>query len=44
MNYRKILADKLFDGYNYHEGKVLVIDGMGIVEEIIPIEDAGTDI
>jgi aminodeoxyfutalosine deaminase len=44
MNYRKILADKLFDGYNYQEGKVLVIDGMGIVEEIIPVEDAGTDI
>ena len=38
------MADKLFDGYNYQEGKVLVIDAMGIVEEMLPLEDAGTDI
>jgi cytosine/adenosine deaminase-related metal-dependent hydrolase len=44
MNYRKIKADKLFDGYQYLEGKVLVLDDRGIVEEIVPLEQAGEDI
>jgi aminodeoxyfutalosine deaminase len=44
MNYRKIKADKIFDGYSFQEDKVLVIGERGKVEDIVPLEQAGEDI
>src|SRR6476469_1713764 len=44
MNYRKIKADKLFDGYGFQNDKILVIDEKGKIKEIVPLEEAGEDI
>jgi aminodeoxyfutalosine deaminase len=44
MNYRKIKADKLFDGYSFQIDKVLVIDEKGKIKDIVPLEQAGDDI
>jgi len=44
MNYRKIKADKLFDGYGFQNDKILVIDEKGKVKDIVPLEQAGDDI
>jgi aminodeoxyfutalosine deaminase len=44
MNYRKIKADKLFDGYSFQIDKVLVIDEKGKIKDIVPQEQAGDDI
>ncbi|MCH5600188.1 hypothetical protein [Niabella ginsengisoli] len=43
MAYIKLQADQIFDGYLFHENKVLVLQSDGTVEEIIAIEDAGGD-
>jgi len=37
MNYRKIKADKLFDGYGFQNDKILVIDEKGKVKDIVPL-------
>lgn len=44
MSYRKITADKIFDGYRFLENHVLVLSKDGIVEELVKTEDAGEDI
>lgn len=44
MGYRKFKADKLFDGYKFQEGKVLVTDESGRIEAIVTIEEAGEDV
>jgi cytosine/adenosine deaminase-related metal-dependent hydrolase len=44
MHYRKIKADKLFDGYRYRDEEVLVIDEAGRVEALLPPDQAGDDI
>ncbi|HJW17157.1 MAG TPA: amidohydrolase family protein [Flavisolibacter sp.] len=44
MNYRKIKADKIFDGHSFQADKVLVIGDRGMVEAIVPLEQAGEGI
>ena len=45
MGYRKFRADRLFDGYRFHEaGQVLVMGGDGQVEGIVDESDAGDDV
>jgi len=45
MNYRKIQADRIFDGYRFLEqSRVLITDEYGKVEAIVPVEDAGEDV
>lgn len=44
MSYRKLKADKIFDGYRLVENQVLVTTQCGIVEEIIAEENAGDDV
>ena len=41
MGFRKIKAGKIFDGQRYLPGHVLVINDNGIIEDLIPFEDAG---
>ena len=45
MQYRKFKADRLFDGYTFREtDAILITDETGIVQDIVPIADAGDDI
>jgi len=44
MNYRKFKADRLFDGYQFHDGKVLITDEEGNFESIVSEENAGEGI
>ncbi|MEO7923654.1 MAG: amidohydrolase family protein [Chitinophagaceae bacterium] len=45
MAYRKFKADNLFDGYEFLPAdKVLITDEEGIVEGIVPVQEAGGDI
>src|SRR6186997_1322029 len=45
MGLRKFKATKLFDGYRFlGDDKVLVTDEEGIIEDIIPVDDAGDDV
>jgi aminodeoxyfutalosine deaminase len=45
MRYRKLRADRLFDGYRFrHDDEVLVINEEGIVLDIMAAADAGDDI
>lgn len=44
MQYRKIGATKIFDGYRFWENAVLVVDANGRVEALIPKEEAGEGI
>jgi cytosine/adenosine deaminase-related metal-dependent hydrolase len=45
MAYLKFKADKLFDGYRFSEDNtVLITDEEGIIENIVPIDEAGDDI
>lgn len=45
MNLRKFKADSLFDGYHLlNNNHILITDEQGIVEEIIPEQDAGDGI
>ncbi|MBD0333094.1 MAG: amidohydrolase family protein [Chitinophagaceae bacterium] len=44
MSYRKLKADKIFDGQKFNEGSVLVVDDDGIIEEIVSEGDAGGDV
>jgi cytosine/adenosine deaminase-related metal-dependent hydrolase len=41
MNYKKITADKIFDGYKLLENQVLIVTEEGVVEGLVPMEDAG---
>ena len=41
MEYRKFLADRIFDGYRFIENKVLVLRADGFVEDLIDRADAG---
>jgi len=43
MSYRKIRADKIFDGYRFVDG-VLVVTERGIIENIVKEEDAGDEV
>lgn len=44
MNYRKFKADRIFDGYQFHQGKVLIINEDGIFDNIVTEEEAGENI
>src|SRR3569832_2072222 len=44
MDYRKLKADKIFDGYRFIKDRVLIITKDGLIKEIIPEENAGDDI
>lgn len=44
MSYRKLTADRIFDGYRFVENKVLVTTQCGIVEDIIAEGNAGDEI
>lgn len=41
MQYRKLHADKLFDGYRFLLNHVLLFDAQGKIEAILPLEEAG---
>jgi aminodeoxyfutalosine deaminase len=42
--YRKFSADKIFDGYQFLQQKVLITDAVGVVVDIIKGNEAGDDI
>lgn len=45
MQYRKLRADRLFDGYKFrNDDAVLITDEKGIVMDIVALADAGDDI
>jgi len=44
MKYRKLKADKIFDGYKFVEDQVLVVTTDGSIENRIALENAGDDI
>ena len=41
MTYRKLKADKIFDGYNLTENTVLIVSKDGIIEDLVDAENAG---
>lgn len=41
MQYRKIQADKIFDGARFLTGQVLIVADGGTVEGLVPVADAG---
>jgi aminodeoxyfutalosine deaminase len=44
MEYRKLKADKIFDGYRFCENSVLIVDEGGMIEGIVPVKEAGEGI
>ena len=42
--YRKFSADKIFDGYQFLQGKVLITDDVGVIVDIIDEKTAGDDV
>ena len=44
MGYRKLKADKIFDGYRFKEDHVLIVRENGTVEDLIPSNEAGDDV
>src|ERR1044071_6051359 len=44
MAYRKFSADFLFTGFKMKPGSVLITDIEGIVQDIVPVDEAGEDI
>ncbi len=41
MKYRKLKGDKIFDGYELQDDKVLIVNDGGIVEDLVQISEAG---
>ncbi|HYO20825.1 MAG TPA: amidohydrolase, partial [Flavisolibacter sp.] len=41
MAFRKLQADKIFDGRHMQTGKVLIVDRDGSVEGLVPVAEAG---
>ena len=44
MKQRKIWPERIFDGYRFLEGQVLIATQDGIIEAIVPLVEAGDDI
>ncbi|MGZ3950396.1 MAG: amidohydrolase family protein [Flavisolibacter sp.] len=44
MSFRKLKADRIFDGYSFLENKLLIVSTDGIIEDIINSANAGDDI
>src|SRR5256885_12786790 len=42
--FRKITADKIFDGYRFTDRQVLIVREDGMIEDLVPIEKAGSDL
>src|ERR1043165_4597837 len=43
MHYRKITADKIFDGYRFLENHMLIVSTDGVIDALLPVE-AGDDV
>ncbi|HVF97514.1 MAG TPA: amidohydrolase family protein, partial [Flavisolibacter sp.] len=41
MHYRKIAADKIYNGFQLLEQHVLIFTGDGVIEAVVPLADAG---
>ena len=41
---RKITADRIFDGYQFVKGKVIIVAEDGTIKDVVNIKDAGSDI
>jgi aminodeoxyfutalosine deaminase len=44
MTYRKLRSDKIFDGYQFRTAYVLITKENGVVEALIPEQEAGADV
>ncbi len=44
MAYRKFTADKIFDGYKFHDDRVLITDEAGCIKDLLPLDLAGEGI
>jgi cytosine/adenosine deaminase-related metal-dependent hydrolase len=45
MAFKKFRADQLFDGYRFHTDQpVLITNEAGVIEEIVPVADAGDEV
>src|SRR5690349_19610620 len=44
MQYRKITAPKIFDGYRFLEDHALILSNNSVVEDILPLTDAGGEV
>jgi cytosine/adenosine deaminase-related metal-dependent hydrolase len=44
MNYKKITAEKIFDGYKLQENQVLIVTEEGVVEDLVAMEVAGENV
>src|SRR4051812_38424735 len=44
MAYRKLRAERLFDGYRFREDAVLVVEGSGLIRDILTAAQAGEEV
>jgi cytosine/adenosine deaminase-related metal-dependent hydrolase len=44
LSYLKFSADKIFDGYRFHENAVLIVNENGTIDSIVSANEAGEDI
>jgi aminodeoxyfutalosine deaminase len=44
MGYRKFKADKLFDGHQFHDNKVLITDEEGVIKDMVTENEAGDNV
>lgn len=44
MKYRKITADTIFDGYQFLENQVLLVEDTGLIGGVVSQEEAGEDV
>ncbi|MDQ3279069.1 MAG: amidohydrolase family protein [Bacteroidota bacterium] len=44
MKLHKVAASRIFDGHRFLEGHVLILRGDGVVEALVPAEQAGEDV
>ncbi|MGZ3840427.1 MAG: amidohydrolase family protein, partial [Flavisolibacter sp.] len=41
MEYRKLKASALFDGYQFQEDRVLLVEESGVIAGLVPSQEAG---
>jgi cytosine/adenosine deaminase-related metal-dependent hydrolase len=44
MSYRKLRADRIFDGYGFIDERVLIVSADGVIQDLVATENAGVDI
>lgn len=44
MSFKKFTADKIFDGFQFHTDKALIVQNDGTFEALVPIAEAGDDV